>query len=281
MKNVQNAQVRARGHHAFIDTCISNTDVNSAYRHIPIAAESARLQCVSIPEFDIIIIDLAAPFGNKASGYAFDLPATIINDLHNNSEPHHPVTVASAPETFCSSKWADDSALVDYSLLSRLQESKWAQYKAMVLTLGPSAIQMDKDTPFFTFGSCLGLLIDTKANEVSMKQEKIDKALFRIANVKASTRISKTVGLELLGSLRYVSLVLRPAQAFIQRIQRFVSRIARGRSKYVTAEVRDDLSRLEQALFIASLNATPFDTILRTTVPDVWMHVAKVPVLLI
>lgn len=177
--------------------------------------------------------------------------------------------MASAPETFCSSKWADDSALVDYSLLSRLQKSKWAQYKAMVLTLGPSAIQMDKDTPFFTFGSCLGLLIDTKANEVSMKQEKIDKALFRIANVKASTRISKTVGLELLGSLRYVSLVLRPAQAFFQRIQRFVSRIARGRSKYVTAEVRDDLSRLEQALFIASLNATPFDTILRTTVPDV------------
>jgi hypothetical protein len=246
-------------------------DVAGAYRNNPIRASSTRLQGVTIREYEhpIWSIDLYSPFGNASSGYDYGIPGQIIHDIHNSSSPQWRKASVDPYSSFTSTTWADDSALLEHDVDARLGESMACQYLAMTRVLGPSAIAEDKDSGWFKEGSILGLWFDFDNSQLSMKPDKIAKAWNRVTEVEQRDRLSRSMGDKLLGSLRYLSLVIRPAKAFFQRLHKFVISIRRGIVQRIPIEVLEDLTWMKLVLLCGKLNNVKFADILDLTSPDV------------
>ena len=249
----------------------ATTDVAGAYRHNPIKASSTRLQGVTLKEYDIPIwsVDLYSPFGNAASGYDYGLPGKIIHDVHNAANPQWRWASRNHLASFQSTTWADDTAIIEQDDDNRLVESLMTQYLAMTRILGPDAIAEEKDSGWFRQGSILGLEFDFDKSLVSMKPEKIAKALLRIAEVDNVDRLSRSTGEKLLGSLRYIGVIIHPAKAFFQRLHKFVMAIKRGQVQRINRSIRDDLAWMRIILMCGQLNNIPFDRVLEVAPYDI------------
>jgi hypothetical protein len=247
------------------------TDVSGAYRHVPIHADSVRLQGITLREYKhpVWAVDLRAAFGNASSGYDFGLPAAIIQEFHTNSESDWRHGSNSIHDPFRSTTWADDTTLLEHDVDCRLTESALAQYKAMVRILGPDAIAVEKDSEWFSKGPSLGLIFDFENETLSMKPEKIQKSLLRIEEALGKTTWTRTFGDQLIGSLRYTGLVIKPSKAFFKRIHRFNITVKRGSTKKLTKEIVDDLLWLKSILPIARVNNIPFTEIVDSPPVDV------------
>ena len=267
---MENAQTKQDAHTA-IPIRGATTDVAGAYRNIPIQSSSTRLQGATLREYSTPVwsIDLYASFGNASSGYDYGLPAQIMHDLHNGSESQWRHQSHNIFDSFTSTTWADDSTLLEFNADARLMESLVSQYRIITRILGPNAIASDKDSGWFAHGPSLGLLFNFTTFELSMKPDKIAKALFRINMALGMNRLSKTFGEQLIGSLRYVGLVVQTAKAFFQRLHRFVVSIKRGMSKHITTDIIDDLNWLRLVLQHGQLNKIPFSQLTRSTHADI------------
>lgn len=100
----------------------------------------------------------------------------------------------------------------------RLDAWAWALRLAMMAVLEPRSINKKKFTSWETHLTALGLAWDTVAMMVSMSQEKIDRTIDRLRAMRKHNSAARNTWEKLLGGLQLVSMCVRAAKPFFQRL---------------------------------------------------------------
>lgn len=107
-----------------------------AFRHVPIAAEHVGRFAGTIPELNILVIDLYCPFGWTNSPAEYWVAGGAIKFLYSESRPTWPKQPMQGRDVFDAKAWCDDHVCVEPRVGSRLQEAEIALREAMVHVLG-------------------------------------------------------------------------------------------------------------------------------------------------
>ncbi|OWZ00294.1 hypothetical protein PHMEG_00028548, partial [Phytophthora megakarya] len=111
---------------------------------------------------------------------------------------------------------------------------------AMLAILGPRSINESKFSVWSTRLKALGLIWDTEHRSLSIPEDKIAKGIVRINALLARGSATKHELEKILGSLRYITLCLRSAKPFIQKLHSAMIRWPRfGRIKLQQPAIDD------------------------------------------
>ncbi|KAE9059318.1 hypothetical protein PF007_g30997, partial [Phytophthora fragariae] len=171
-----------------------------------------------VKELEIVIIDMAAPFGWSGSPPCYALFGRAISWRWGSISPAS-VSDAVDENPFFPYEWVDDHILVEPDVDDRLQLAEATLRHAMLAILGPRSINEAKFSPWASELVALGLRWNTVRRTVSIPSEKISKARTRVMNMQKKGKASKTELYKMLGSLRHVAVCLRTAKPFYQRLQ--------------------------------------------------------------
>ncbi len=232
-------------------------DVAGAFRHIPIHADHVGRFAGTIPELNILIIDLCCPFGWSQSPVSYWLAGSAINHIYSHQKPGWIDQPTLGAESFDGKVWCDDHNCIEPDVGTRLPEAALALRAAMTEVLGPSACNDDKFTSWGRTGKSLGLLWDLDKLQLSMPDSKISKARLRLSTVLAQNKVTRSALNRLLGSLRHVITCIPTARAFIQRLSSLQRCAPPCGTIAVSDPAKDDIKWLSLLLDSGQLNGIP------------------------
>ncbi|RQM30617.1 hypothetical protein B5M09_012150 [Aphanomyces astaci] len=217
-------------------------DVASAYRHLSASCPDASWFGLTVPEAGVIGIDMSAPFGWCGSPNVYCAFSNGISWLvaHESPATIHP-TSAADKRTFWGFNYIDDHILIEHDTADRLDCADIALRLAMMATLGPDSLNLNKFTQWSTDLHALGLNWDLSLGIVSMPQDKISKAMSRVDSMLAQIKTSRHELEKVLGSLRHVCSCIRPARAFYQNLHTILRRLPRFGTHVLPVAALDDL----------------------------------------
>jgi len=238
-------------------------DVSGAFRHVPINADHVHM---FVFRFDgHLVIDLACGFGWCGSPAFYSLAGSMINRIYTDYV-YDPV------EPFHGSVWCDDHTCVEIDHEDRCAVANVALRHAMATVLGPRAINEDKFTRWDTTNKALGLIWDTEMACVSIPNEKIMQARDRVGHLLASSHVTKTVLLKILGSLRHVANCFPPSRAFFQRLQCLAVSLPRYGHHRLAEGASEDLHWFQAVLCHDDrFNGIPVAQFAHTAEPDIFI----------
>ncbi|OWY96263.1 LOW QUALITY PROTEIN: hypothetical protein PHMEG_00033515, partial [Phytophthora megakarya] len=142
----------------------------------------------TIPEHNVLIVDMSAPFGWTSSPAYYGAVGGAISWLVGRESPASMDPNSTDMDTFYPYEWVDDHVMVEPDRGNRLQLANETLRIAMLAVLGPSAINDKKYSTWETRLQVLGLSFDTVKRTISMPQAKIRKALHRVQKRQLKTR---------------------------------------------------------------------------------------------
>ncbi|RLN91382.1 hypothetical protein BBJ28_00026666 [Nothophytophthora sp. Chile5] len=172
--------------------CIMNGDVKGAFRHLMTNAAHVHRMAALLPELNVLVIDLAAPFGWSASPSFYGAFGRGISWLLENNSPAS-VSESTDDEPFFGYEWVDDHILIEIDRGDRLALAEATLRHAMLAILGPRSINEAKFSAWSTELFALGLLWNTEARTVSIPATKIAKGLGRVQEMIKRGTCTKTV----------------------------------------------------------------------------------------
>jgi hypothetical protein len=181
-------------------------DIHAAFRHATNRACHVKWFVFHIPELNILVLDMSAPFGWRASPMFYGVYGNGISWAVQRESPHtlNP-HLTEDKETFYCYEWVDDFVLLELNTPGRCEAAETALRLAMTLTLGHTAIHPKKFSESWEDKiHYLGLDFCLKTCTVSMPLAKIDKARGRVTDMLRSSSVSKNQLQKLIGSLRHV-----------------------------------------------------------------------------
>jgi hypothetical protein len=202
-------------------------DVAGAFRHIPVHRDYCNFFVSSIPSPSIVVVDLYCCFGWTESPRAYDLAGGAINFLHSLAG-------------FFAHYWVDDHVSVESGGRERQRRNQESLRAAMLLILGPNAINEDKFTKWKGALKVLGLEFDLPRGTVSMPTASIEKAKLRALEILKRLTANRQDMLRLMGSLRHVGTCVRPVAGFLQKLSVFL-RMTSLKRIALTEGAQDDL----------------------------------------
>lgn len=167
--------------------------------------------------------------------------------------------------------WVDDPIMVRLDFDDRCRIAKATLRLAMLAVLGPTAINEDKFTSWFSTIRALGLDSNTVTRTVAIPSDKIAKALRHLHDAQTVACLPVVVLMQLLGSLHHVATCLRSARPFYQRLHTTCARYPRHASVPMSQWIRDGLAWFDAILQLDAFHAVP--TRLFGSLPDPDIHV--------
>ncbi len=241
-------------------------DVAGAFRHVSLNENVAFLFGSTIPELDVVVVDLACPFGWTASPAAYDIFGSAISYVHNNRSP----IALRAGEKYFAYYWVDDHINVSTTEPDVLTETELSLRHSILEVLGPTGINEDKFTAWESRLKVLGLIFDCEEFTVSMPTDKVHKARLLLQETLQCTTITLTRLRQLLGVLRHVKSCIRPASAFMQRLSNHSRAAERsGKALPISAEFHEDIQWWLSILNTVPLNGIPLCFFNQSSVPDI------------
>ncbi|KAF0718108.1 hypothetical protein AaE_010716 [Aphanomyces astaci] len=244
-------------------------DVASAYRHLSASCTDAVWFGLAVPEAGVIGIDMSAPFGWCGSPNIYCAFGNGISWLVSRESPASLLPkMSSDHRPFWGFNYIDDHILIEQDIGYRLSCANNALRLAMMATLGPTSLNLQKFTPWSSTLTALGLTWDLSTGTVSMPLEKIAKAQLRVQSLlsgKLSTRhdLEKT-----LGSLRHVCSCIRPARAFYQCLHLTLRRFPRFGAHPLPPDAIADLSWFADILRVGHLSNVPTTILTGSSLPS-------------
>ncbi|GMF42776.1 unnamed protein product [Phytophthora fragariaefolia] len=228
--------ITKRIHHlstSHVGECISMMlgDVASAFRHLPIHADSVHVFAFIFD--NLLVIDLACGFGWCGSPAFYSLASTIINALYEHGNR--------LMRQFTGNVWCNDHTCIEVDVKTRCADANISLRQTMATVLGPTAINELKFTTWSTKCKALGLLWDTETATVSIPADKLAKASTRVHKLLATGKASRTTMLKAIGSLRHVASCFSPARSFLQSLQEAAARSPKYGRRALSQSSLDDL----------------------------------------
>ncbi|POM63390.1 Hypothetical protein PHPALM_21222, partial [Phytophthora palmivora] len=251
---------------------IMKGDVKGAFRHLMLGSGHVRWMAATIPEHNVLIIDLSAPFGWTSSPAYYGAIGGAISWLVGRESPASMDPSSTDQDTFYPYEWVDDHVMVEPDRGNRLQLANETLRIAMLAVLGPTAINDKKFSTWETRLQVLGLIFDTVERTISMPQDKILKALDRVHNLQLKTRVTKTELQQVIGSLRHVCLCIHPAKAFYQHLHHSSLSAPRHGTILLDKTMRLDLQWFELILSRGQLQNLPLSQFTKSQSPDVHLY---------
>jgi len=248
-------------------------DVNAAFRNIANHPRNVRWFGFFVPELDVIVFDMSAPFGWTASPMFYGVFGNGISALVRRESPQtlNPHLSADSEPFFCY-EWVDDYILVELDTSDRLEAAETALRLAMTLTLGPTAIHPKKFSERWEQQvHYLGLDWCLNSCTLSLPRSKIDKALSRVEALLASPTVTKSQLQKLVGSLRHVCTCIPAARPFYQRLQT-ACRIPRGCKRDITEDLKADAEWFKLILLHGQLESVPVSIFANIMEPDLHLY---------
>ncbi|EGZ12499.1 hypothetical protein PHYSODRAFT_517512 [Phytophthora sojae] len=227
--------LRSKRAHPRVRVCVMAGDVASAFRNISIHSNSVYLFGGHIEEDDVIVIELAAPFGWTGSPGFYEIAGGAVAYVHGSH------TTGEYPGGVFNYHWVDDHINVAADIGTSCEDVDRSLRYAMAAVLGADAINTKKFTDWNTRQRVLGLMFDTVAETVSIPTEKIIKARSIVAAAYSASSLSRQAYLSLMGSLRRVATCIRAARPFLQRLRRHESYLQRFQRVPITPDMQQDL----------------------------------------
>ena len=204
-------------------------DIDSAFRQIPLSADSVKYFASRIPNTSIIFLPFDLVFGWTASPGYFAIYAKAIRHLQHTQGSW----LDGIWTNFWSFIWVDDVILIEPDVGSRLEEAEWNIRTSVETVFGPKGWKRDKFESWTTRWKSLGLVWDTQTCTVEMPADKLAHAAALLREVASSTSARVKTMQSLLGRLRHVIVCVPAAKPFVQRIQRLVNTAVREGSETV------------------------------------------------
>ncbi|OWY95859.1 hypothetical protein PHMEG_00034025, partial [Phytophthora megakarya] len=246
-------------------------DVKTAFRHLRTAAGQTFRMAAFVPELEILVIDMSAPFGWSGSPPCYSLFGRAISWLMGSNSP---ASVSDSLDTnpFFPFEWVDDHILVEPEIDNRLQLAEVTLRYAMLAVLGARSINESKFSDWSDEPVALGLLWNTERLTISIPADKIEKALNRVSVMLKRGRATKTEFYKLLGSLRHVANCLRTAKPFFQRLQKQCTSAPRFGNTKLSAGSLADLTWFRHILDHGCLAELPLCMFGALPSPDVELY---------
>ena len=248
-------------------------DVNAAFRNIASHPRNVRWFGFFVPELEVIVFDMSAPFGWTASPMFYGVFGNGISYLVRRESPRdlNPHLSTDEEPFFCY-EWVDDYILLELDTVGRLESAETALRLAMTLTLGPTAIHPRKFSERWEQQvHYLGLDWCLQTCTVSIPRTKIDKALSRVEALLASSTVTKSQLQKLVGSLRHVCTCIPAARPFYQRLQT-ACRIPRGSRHKNTPGLKADAEWFKLILLHGQLESVPVSIFADIMEPDLHLY---------
>ncbi|KAG6580279.1 Secreted protein [Phytophthora cinnamomi] len=189
--------LKSKRAHPNARVCVMAGDVASAFRNISIHSNSVYLFAGHIEEDDVIVIELAAPFGWTGPPGFYEIAGGAVAYVHGSH------TTDTIPDGFFNYHWVGDHINVAADIGTSCDDANRSLRYAMVAVLGADAINAKKFTDWNTRQRVLGLVFDSVAETVSMPPEKILKAREIVADAFAASSLSRQAYRSLMGSIRH------------------------------------------------------------------------------
>lgn len=231
-------------------------DVKSAFRHLMVHANHVRWMGATIPEVEVLVIDLAAPFGWSGSPAFYSSFGRAISWLVSSNSPAT-MSESSDDEPFFGYEWVDDHILVEPDRDNRLELAETTLRLSMMAVLGPESINDNKFSCWSTELQALGLIWNTEDRTVSIPPDKISKCLDRVSIILAQEKSNKLQLQKLLGSLRHLTTCLRSVKPFFQKLHALCSRLHPFQAVRLDEASRRDLQWLHHILSFGHLEKMP------------------------
>ena len=235
---------------------IMKGDVKGAFRHLRIHANHVQWMGAQLPNQDVVVLDLSAPFGWTGSPLYYGAFGGAISWLLSRESPASISSSSLDSTPFFSYEWVDDHILVETNDEVRLFWAEETLRLSMLAILGPNAMNEKK---FTANAHALGLDWDTVASTVSMPEDKIQKALDRVNKMREQAKVTRTQLMRLLGSLRHVCTCIRPAKPFYQRLQLLCNSCPSRGTIVLTSGARADLQWFRTILLHGRLTGVPLE----------------------
>ncbi|KAG6608993.1 Secreted protein [Phytophthora cinnamomi] len=149
--------LKSKRAHPNARVCVMAGDVASAFRNISIHSNSVYLFAGHIEEDDVIVIELAAPFGWTGSPGFYEIAGGAVAYVHGSH------TTDTFPDGFFNYHWVDDHINVAADIGTSCDDANRSLRYAMVAVLGADAINAKKFTDWNTRQRVLGLVFDSMA----------------------------------------------------------------------------------------------------------------------
>ncbi|OWZ14078.1 hypothetical protein PHMEG_00012500 [Phytophthora megakarya] len=190
-------------------------DVRGAYRHLRTIATQVFRMAAFVKELNILLIDLAAPFGWAWSPPFYGLFDRAISWPMSTNSPAS-VSNSDDTESFSGYEWVDDHILVELDVGDHLHQAEATLRHTMLAILGSRSMNESKFSGWSSELMALGLLWNTVNQTVSIPTDKVAKAQQRVRAMLSRRSATKTELQKLLGSLRHVGTCVRTSKPFFQ-----------------------------------------------------------------
>ena len=233
-------------------------DIHAAFRHATNRACHVKWFVFHVPELNVLVLDMCAPFGWRASPMFYGVYGNGISWAVQRESPHtlNPHLSADTEPFFCY-EWVDDFVLLELNSPGRCEAAETALRLAMTLTLGHTAIHPKKFSETWEHKiHYLGLDFCLQSCTVSMPLNKIEKARGRVLDTLRSPTVTKNQLQKLIGSLRHVCTCIPAARSFYQRLQT-ASKMPNGLVLPTSQEIRQDCLWFLQILQWGHLQSVP------------------------
>ena len=245
-------------------------DVSQAYRHIRAHADDCASFGISIPNHDIVGMDMSAPFGWNGSPNMYCIFGDGITWLVRRESPAsiNPSLSCDTTKFWCYN-YMDDFIIIELDDGQRLPCAELALRLAMIATLGPEAMNQKKFQPWQSTFIALGLKWDVQKATVSMPEDKIAKANDRVMAILKRKTATRSDLEKLLGSLRHVASCVRPARAFYQTLHRVYRQFPTFGRRKLSRPALADLECFRTILQVAHLVDIPTSIFCQVSVPSI------------
>lgn len=159
--------------------CMFKGDVKGAFRYLMTHASHVHRMAAFIKEFNLLIIDLAVPFGWSGSPSFYNAFGCAISWLMDKNSPA-PVSNSSDEECFFVCEWIDDHIFIECDTDDRLNLAEATLRHVMLAVLGPRSTNESKFSSWSTDIVALGLRWDIIKHTVFIPSDKVPKALSRV-----------------------------------------------------------------------------------------------------
>lgn len=253
------------------EICLLKGDVKGAFRHLMTNATHVHHMGAFMPELDVLVIDLAAPFGWSGSPPFYCAFGRAITWLVSNNSPST-VSTSLDSEPFFGYEWVDDHILIEPRINDRTELAEATLRHAMLAVLGPRSINEAKFSSWDAELTVLGLKWDTRSLTVSIPRDKIQKCIKRVAALARRESATKTELLKVLGSLRHISVCLPTVRPFYQQLHSGVRRARRFCRTKVTSGMAQDLQWLLHIMEFGHFDDLPLAFFGTLPEPDVHLY---------
>ncbi|POM59614.1 hypothetical protein PHPALM_31626 [Phytophthora palmivora] len=219
-------------------------------------ADHVRWMGATFPDDDVLVVDLAAPFGWSGSPAFYSAFGRAITWLVRTNSPSS-VSESADDELFFGFEWVDDHIMVEPDRDDRLELAEATLRLSMLAVLGPNSINDEKFSEWSTELQALGLIWKTHDRTVSMPTENINKCLNRVSVLLEANRSSKHQLQQLPGSLRHLTTCLRTAKPFFQHLQVVCNRLQQFRLVRLSEASQRDLQWFQHILSDGHLEKLP------------------------